>query len=425
MNSFSKAFLALFVLLLAVAASFALVIDPYALFDTPRMEGVNRFKPLGLRHIRLSKAYRVNGAEYEVLILGSSRTGRGLNCDMLSDRARSCYNASSTAATPLESLRYLQQLKPRTVYLGLDLFTVIEAPLVNASFVDDRLRLDAAGDINYRSYQQWITDHFGALVSWQVLDHSRITLRSQGNAMFLPTSDGMPFIRSDGSWGEDPTRLLARGESARGRNQERRFLHIYRVMSLMFHRTQVYHDTHDLPITATIDAHLEALRKIVAYCHDNDIQLTVFFNASHAYYWQLAYRELGRPVLDYWKRNVLNINQSVAGQRDRQPFPLHDFSGINRIAIQEVPSAANGYQLADRFQDPMHYSSDIGQRMLDRMGRGCTAPAAEDWGACLARETISAHLQAQWQRYASFKRQNAAAIARFDRRAMAQSVPAG
>jgi hypothetical protein len=243
--------------------------------------------------------------------------------------------------------------------------------------------------------------------------------------MFLPTSDGMPYIRSDGSWGEDPTRLLERGTAARGRNQERRFLHIYRVMSLMFHRTRTFHETRDLPITATIDSHLDAFRKIVAYCHDNDIQLTVFFNAAHAYYWQLAYRELGRPVVDYWKRNVLNINRAVASQRARPPFPLHDFSGINRISIQEIPSAANAHRLADRFQDPMHYSPDIGRRMLDEMAMGCPPAAEEGWGACVTPESIDTQLQAQWQRYTRFRQQNGPAIARFDRRAMAQSVPAG
>jgi hypothetical protein len=342
---------------------------------------------------------------------------------MLSDSTSRCYNASSTAATPLESLRYLQQQKPDAVYLGLDLYTIIEEPLINESFVDDRLRISRQGEHNFRFYQQWITDHFGALLSWQVLDHSRLTFRSQGKTMFMPTSDGMPFIRPDGSWGDDPTRLMARGNDARGRSQEKRYLHIYRVMSLLFQRSLEQHPDPSRPVNATIDAHLEAFRDIVVYCQENDIRLTLFFNAAHAYYWQLAYREMGRSVLDYWKRRVLNINHSVATQYGRKPYPLHDFSGINEISIQEIPAADNGHQFADRFQDPMHYSPKIGRRMLALMARGCNLDGDDGWGRCLGEGNIDLHLLDQWRRYAAFTRQNGGDVARFRRRAMAQASP--
>ena len=424
MNSFSRAFLLVLLSVLVLLSGFSLLMDPYALFDTPRLDGVNRFKPVGLRHIRLSKAYRVAGENHDALILGSSRTGRGLNCAMLRDPAVRCYNASSTAATPLESLRYLQQQTPDSVYLGLDLFTIVETPLINESFVDDRLKLDRDGGLNLRYYRQWITDHFGALMSWQALAHSRLTFRSQGKVMFMPTSDGMPYILDDGSWGEDPTRLKERANNARGRNQEKRFMHIYRVMALMFDKTLEQHRAEGRSLTATMDTHLRSLAEIVTYCHENDIHLTLFFNASHAYYWQLAYSEMGKQVLDYWKRRVLNINRSVAGQFGRKPYPLHDFSGINDVGSEEIPSAANNHRFAKRFQDPMHYSPAVGQRMLDRMAQGCDSRPRDAWGLCLDRENLNDHLREQWQAYQDFSRQHAGDIGRFRKRVMAQSTPA-
>ena len=422
MNSFSRAFLLVLLSVLVLLSGFSLLMDPYALFDTPRLDGVNRFKPVGLRHIRLSKAYRVAGEDHDALILGSSRTGRGLSCAMLRDPTVRCYNASSTAATPLESLRYLQQQTPDSVYLGLDLFTIVETPLINESFVDDRLKLDRDGDLNLRYYRQWISDHFGALISWQALGDGRLTFRSQGKVMFMPTSDGMPYIRSDGSWGEDPSRLKERPNNARGRNQEKRFMHIYRVMALMFNKTLEQHRAEGLSLTGTMETHLQSLREIIAFCHENDIRLTLFFNASHAYYWQLAYSEMGKQVLDYWKRRVLNINSSVAGQFGRQPYPLHDFSGINEIGSEEIPSAANGHRFAESFQDPMHYSPAVGQRMLDQMAKGCDGQPGDSWGPCLYPENLDVHLREQWRRHTAFSRQHAAAIDRFRKRVMAQST---
>ena len=143
MQRFNYTFLLVFISVVLVLSMFSLVMDPYVLFDSQRINDINRYKPAGLRHIRLSKAYRVTGEQFDTLILGSSRTGRGLQCSMIASAGASCYNASTTAATPLESLRYLQQQRPATVYLGLDLFTVLDQRLLNESFVDDRLRLVA------------------------------------------------------------------------------------------------------------------------------------------------------------------------------------------------------------------------------------------------------------------------------------------
>ena len=419
MKRFNLTFLLVFTFTALLLSIFSLVIDPYVLFDSQRINDVNRYKPFGLPHIRLSKAYRVTGGQFDTLILGSSRTGRGLQCKMIDPSVTSCYNASTTAATPLESLRYLQQLKPATVYLGIDFFTVLDQRLMNESFVDDRLRLSRDGGVNYSFYKQWITDHLGSMVSSQAVDDSYVTLRKQGKTALLPAADGMPVIYSDGSWGEDPTRLDAMGGNIRGKKQEKRFVHIYGVMMALFEKSASQHLESGTPVTDTIDQHLDAFRQIVEYCHANNVRLKVFFNAAHAYYWQLAYKAVGREPLEHWKRRVVEINENVAAENQTDSFAIFDFSGFNAVSVEEIPSADNGYRLMDSFQDVMHFSTRSGAEMLKIMAAECDDPRDNSWGRCLAADNIDSRLETQWQAYQQFSSDNKAGLARFIRRARA------
>ena len=419
MQRFNLTFLLVFLFAVLVLSIFSTVMDPYVLFDTQRINAVNRYKPTGLSHIRLSKAYRVAGGQFDTLILGSSRTGRGLRCNMIDPAGGSCYNASTTAATPLESLRYLQQMQPATVYLGLDLFTVLDKRLLNDSFIDDRLRLSQDGLVNYRYYKQWVTDHLGSLVSSQAVDDSYITLRSQGKAALLPAADGMPVIFSDGSWGEDSARLEARGGNVRGKRQEKRFLHIYGVMMELFQKVDKQHHASGTPVTETIDQHLDAFRQIVEYCHVNNVRLKVFFNAAHAYYWQLAYKTVGRTPLEHWKRSVVEINASVASRHQVDAFRVFDFSGINAVSVEEIPSSQNSYHLMANFQDVMHFSTRSGADMLKVMAAECGYAGDYSWGDCLEPDNIESLLETQWLGYQQFSSDYKTELANFTRRAQA------
>ena len=419
MQRFNYTFLLVFISVVLVLSMFSLVMDPYVLFDSQRINDINRYKPAGLRHIRLSKAYRVTGEQFDTLILGSSRTGRGLQCSMIASAGASCYNASTTAATPLESLRYLQQQRPATVYLGLDLFTVLDQRLLNERFVDDRLRLGPDGGVNYRFDKQWITDHLGSLASSQAVDDSYVTLRKQDKAALLPAADGMPVIHSDGSWGEDPARLAARGGDVRGKKQEKRFVHIYGVMMVLFQKSHDQHLKSGTPVAETVDQHLDAFREIVEYCHANNIRLKVFFNTAHAYYWQLVYRTVGRELVEHWKRRVLEINHSVAYAHQADSFTIFDFSGINAVSVEEMPSAENGYRLMENFQDVMHYSTRSGADMSKIMSADCGDAGDESWGNCLGPDNIESWLESQWLAYQEFSSDNETELADFTKRARA------
>src|SRR6185295_17831899 len=95
----------------AIAAANALV-DPYLLFNMPRVKGFNASKPSVERFERMMKTYEVLRAAPRSLILGSSRVAIGLDADHASWPAdsRPVYNLGIAAADPFTSYRYLQHV---------------------------------------------------------------------------------------------------------------------------------------------------------------------------------------------------------------------------------------------------------------------------------------------------------------------------
>jgi hypothetical protein len=418
MNTFSRFFVISLAGVLLPIAAVNWAMDPYALFDTQRIDNFNRYKPTALNFVRLSKGHQVNAGQYETLILGSSRTGRGLNCSMLGYQDERCFNASTTAASLLESYRYLQQQSPeklRTVYLGLDLFTSVDLRLLNASFVDERLRIDINEQRNLGYVQQLLNDYLGSLLSKQALDASRVAYRSQGKAVVMRRQDGMPEVYPDGSWGNDPTRLVERGGNIRGKKQLMRFTHMYLLLAKTLEDGRKEHEQQGLEVTKTLNKHLDALRKIIEFSHRYELDLKIFFNAAHAYHWQMLYQDDQGRLLDYWKRQVVAINESAAARFAVEPFSVFDFSGINLVSTEQVPSSENGYQLMTGFQDIMHYSLSTGREMVSLMEAGCQQSGEDGWGACVDPDTLAGHQRRQRTQFKRFIRSDKRAWAVFER----------
>ena len=55
------------------------LVDPYGMFDTDRVNGLNVSKPAANTHVRLAKPYQVTGFAPRAIIGGNSRPEMGLN----------------------------------------------------------------------------------------------------------------------------------------------------------------------------------------------------------------------------------------------------------------------------------------------------------------------------------------------------------
>ena len=93
---FPRLFLLSLSLLMLLLAGSSVLVDPYGAFRSTRIEGLNQYKPTALPFMRLVKPYHVNWLDYDVLVTGSSRAGRGIDCEYFLRRGQTCYNAGLT-----------------------------------------------------------------------------------------------------------------------------------------------------------------------------------------------------------------------------------------------------------------------------------------------------------------------------------------
>jgi len=117
---------------LPIVASLALLsivgfnrlIDPFALYGGPLIEGVNIHKTAFNRNTRMSKAAAIYQQNPLAIVLGSSRSERGIDPSHLGWRVNPVYNLSLNGADLYEIFRYLQHaqaIQPlKKVVLTLD-----------------------------------------------------------------------------------------------------------------------------------------------------------------------------------------------------------------------------------------------------------------------------------------------------------------
>ena len=95
LKKYNLMFLAMLFSFLLAVCIFNYFVDPYWIYQTARIEGVNKNKPVFEKHIRLSRAHVVNKLKPSGIILGTSRAEFGIDpnhsgWETLQDRCNSC-----------------------------------------------------------------------------------------------------------------------------------------------------------------------------------------------------------------------------------------------------------------------------------------------------------------------------------------------
>ena len=70
---------------LMLAACLAVAMDPYVIFGTPRVDGLNRLKPAAATRVRVAKPFALERGNWRTLIVGNSRPELGIDPDSIED----------------------------------------------------------------------------------------------------------------------------------------------------------------------------------------------------------------------------------------------------------------------------------------------------------------------------------------------------
>lgn len=380
--------------LLALAAAVNFFVDPYGLFDAPRVEGFNQLKPNAGRSSRTAKAYQVLRRMPTTLIVGNSRPEIGFNpastCWPEADQP--VYNLSLPGADAFRQGRYVQHAvigiaqrggQVRRVLWGVDFTDFISTPRAQAAEhshwsertteFDDRLLVRADGSPNpWHDYGRFVDMAKGLFSLVGVIDSvttvlaqddaDSSTLRMDG---FNPGRDYLPVIHREGqaSLFRHKLAYLREYVGTAGRN----------VFA---------------PGTRWSES-FQVLSDMIGQLRAAGVEVILFINPYHAEYMDVL-DEVGKwDQFEEWKRTLVHI------AADTGVAALWDFNAYNRYTLEPSPPPGDTHTVLRWFWEPAHYRAEYGHRMLAMMlpDAACAGGADDDvLGTRIDANNIESHL---------------------------------
>jgi hypothetical protein len=349
---YSLYLLGLFLIQSVFFSGFNLLIDPYEIFQTPAMVGINKIKPEKRKQVRLFKAIAVSRLKPQMVFLGSSRTEFGLSTSHpVLQQFQPAYNLALPSPNMYEVRRYLEhaiannQLKQ--VVLGIDFF-MFNVFLPNTpDFSENRLE----------KTEITLQDTINSIYSIDVLLASLVTVRHNHQK-----PNGLDYFHFDGSRTENRDIIFGNQpmiEIMRAGLQENTFL-AKQNPARRYQLSQNY---------------LTELQTIVNLCREHQINLKIFISPAHATHWESIRVGGFWPVFEQWKREIAKI------------YPIWDFSGYNSITTEPISDNMNNYL------DSSHYRKKIGELVLNRMFQNHQEKVPKDFGILITPENIESHIQ--------------------------------
>ena len=349
-----------------LVAALCYVVDPYLVFGRPRLVGINDIKAAVTQHEPMMKAYQASRSSGKTVVLGSSRSGVGLDPASASWPAAllPVYNLS-VAGTDLEDgLQLLLALvahcgpgnTPRMLIVGLDFESFLQRDQSPGSKVavrsdadreqDDRLRLLADRDRSSTTTNARLwKDSAVALITTSALADSVKTVIASAQS-------AGPNVLANGKSSEWLLRewTLADGPGVL----------FYQKHSLTARRFSVHHHL-DLapgepgralaPLAALLDLagrHQMAVRLGVQPSHGTHHELMDALG-----YWQ---------DFERWKGAIADA--ASAGRQRGMDVIARDFGGYEIVFQEPVPPPGGLRTPMAAFWDPVHYNTALGNRII-------------------------------------------------------------
>lgn len=362
-----------FVILLVISIN--RLMDPFALYDGPNLEGINTVKPYFDRRLRMTKAKAVQHRMPEGILLGSSRGEIGLDPLHPGWTADKVYNLSIAASSIYESLRYFQHahaIQPtQQVVLGLGLRQFKYSELMTEDFSEESLAVSVDGTIQTGNV---LKDFLDTNASLKTLKYSVKTLRGQNE---------IPPYLSNGEY--NPESLVG---NMKGRRED------------FINNEEAYCKTHfrDFSFSDSMreDSTLSYFRRLLDIAYTDKVDLKILIYPSHARQWEMIDSCSGLwDTWEKWKQQLVTINEEEAAKVGRQPFALWDFSGYNSYTSEEVPVAEDNETKMQWYWESSHFKKELGDRVLDRVFgyHESDREIAHDFGVPLSSKNIDNHLQ--------------------------------
>jgi len=349
--------------LVTAAVTFNVVVDPYDVFGTPRIEGFNHAKPNALDRARVGKLYQVQRIRPKGLIVGNSRPQMGLATDHACwpPSARPVYNMALPGLSVYKQVRYAQHAMAGghhdLTVVGVDFLDFLwrerppadpyRWPPTSANATDEPFAADPEGNPTGRFFWTRLSDYVASTLSIDALMDSITTIARQhrGNATTLDP-DGFhpadrlyhPIVRVDG------VKVLF---------QQKNQQVAERLAGEQWHLFSPGRRT---------SPDFEAIRRLIEQSNANEAKTILFINPYHAeYLLQLDAAGLWE-MFEVWKERLSELSH-------KEDVAIWDFSGFHHYATEPLSSVADRGESLEWFWEPAHYRRELGDIMLENMLR--------------------------------------------------------
>jgi len=351
-KNWSKTFLILAILSIAVVALLNLIIDPYNIYNT-NLNNLPKYRQDN--KIRFVKAIKLQDIKPASIILGTSRADYGYNPDHPYFKKPS-YNLAVNNATMYEAKLLFKQaikrgnLKHVLIELDYIMFNAPKQKVING--------LNSYFSANKYKY----------LLSYSQLKDSIYTIlkiNSHNESINMKNGAKMPNIGLE--------KIIKNGGYLK---------HFIAVESEHYTKEQKGHRYTDTKRDSYKD-----FEEFLNIAYDNNISVDIVFGPSHIRMWESLNYFLGFDSWLNWKRDIVNIVNKVAQKRAKKPFRVVDFAIYNKFTSEKIPTIPN--KKMKYYRDPSHFNMFYGNMVLDWLN---SKSSYKNLGVELTVNNIDKHL---------------------------------
>jgi len=142
--------------------------------------------------------------------------------------------------------------------------------------------------------------------------------------------------------------------------------------------------------TASSETSLDYIRRIVAFCRAQGVDLRIFIAPEHAHQLEITAAIGEWASLENAKRALVQLlAEDAARHPGAPPIPLWDFSGYSSVTTEALPESGSRAEM-EFYWDSSHFKDVVGDFVLDRLF-GLSHPRREvppDFGVRLTPATL-------------------------------------
>lgn len=313
------------------------IVDPYRLFDSPKLSRFNQVKPYEDSQRRLSKLLEIKRLNPQIIVVGSSRVLSGIDLQKSGLLApKTSYNLGLPGAYIDELIDYLQyiinnnQKVPQKIIIGIDFYMFNENELDYAQKDVIKTIIRGASPIIEAGKTGFSVD---ALMASQKTIVKNINTKDNDQPQKKDNIEKFQY------W-----------------------------LKAFLGKNNWYFNYTLSP------KKLDEFKKIIDLCQKNNIELILFISPTHATHNEVI-RLLGLwNIFEEWKREIAKI------------APVWDFSGYNSVTTETISKEMKNYN------DNSHYSPKVGDLVLKRILNQDLEQVPDDFGILINPNNIDSYL---------------------------------